>query len=60
MFEFRQILDGNFEEQECVSVRRRLKTMYQVKGRDGQLDRRVSRRSVFEKLAESIEGADQT
>lgn len=50
MTEFRQVLDGNFEEQECVSVRRQLKTMYQIKGRDGQLERRVGRRSVFEKI----------
>jgi len=54
MSEFRKVLDGNFEEQECVSVRRRLKTMYQIKGRDGELERRVGRRSVFEKIIRSI------
>jgi len=57
MVEFRHVLDGNFEEQECVSVRRRLKTMYQIKGRDGELARRIGRRSVFEKLIKSMESA---
>lgn len=59
MDEFRQVLDGNFEEQECVSVRRRLKTMYQIKGRDGELERRVGRRSVFEELIEAVKNARQ-
>ena len=54
MAELRQVLDGNFEEQECVSVRRRLKTMYSIKGRDGVLDYRISRRSIFDKLHEAI------
>lgn len=48
--ELRQVLDSNFEEQESVTVRRRLKSMYQIKGRDGVLDGRVSRRSIFDKL----------
>nr|VFJ67739.1 MAG: hypothetical protein BECKDK2373C_GA0170839_11693 [Candidatus Kentron sp. DK] len=55
MDEFRQVLDGNFEEQESVSVRRKLKNMYQVKGRDGTLDYRLSRRSIFDKLKLKIE-----
>ncbi|WP_171182260.1 hypothetical protein [Ruegeria sp. HKCCD8929] len=59
MAEFRQVLDGNFEEQECVSVRRRLKTMYHIKGRDGELENRVARRSVFEKLTATIMSAGQ-
>ena len=53
MTEFRQVLDMNFEEQECVSVRRRLKGMYAIKGRDGQLERRVGRRTVFERLLQA-------
>jgi len=60
MNEFRQILDGNFEEQECVSVRRRLNTMYQIKGRDGELERRVGRRSVFETIIETLKSAHQS
>ncbi len=54
MADLRQVLDGNFDEQECISIRRRLKSMYQVKGRDGALEKRLSRRSVFEKLQMAI------
>ncbi len=59
MPEFRQVLNGDFEEQEYVIVRRRLKTMYQIKGRDGQFDGRVGRRSVFEKLSNAMENAER-
>ncbi len=54
MWELRQVLDGTFEEQECVSVYRPLKTMYKIKGRDGVLEGRISRGSIFEKLAVAI------
>lgn len=54
MSEFRQVLDGYFEEQENVSVRRRLKTMYHVKGRDGVLEKRVSRQAIFDKLRQAV------
>lgn len=54
MQELRTVLDKNFEEQESVSVRRRLKTMYQVAGRDGVLEKRISRQSVFEKIKRSV------
>lgn len=60
MPEFRQVLDGNFEEQECVSIRRRLKSMYHVRGRDGELERRVGRRTVFENILKatmSVQGS---
>ena len=57
MPELRQVLDGNFEEQECVSVRRKLKTMYNVKGRDGELNYRISRRSIFDKLEKAVKKA---
>ncbi|OSQ32834.1 hypothetical protein [Thalassospira sp. MCCC 1A03138] len=55
MSEFREVLDQNFEEQENVTVRRKLKTMYEIKGRDGALNRRVSRGAVFEKLKDTIQ-----
>lgn len=55
MSELRQVLDGEFEEQECVSVRRKLKGMYSVKGRDGELNNRISRRSIFDKLRVVVE-----
>ena len=54
MQELRKLLDDNFEEQGYISVRRRLRTMYQVTGRDGVLDSRVSRQSVFDKIQHSI------
>jgi hypothetical protein len=60
MSEFRQVLDGYFEEQECVLVRRRLKSMYQIKGRDGELERRVGRRTVFESLLQATKSAHRS
>lgn len=54
MQEMRTVLDSNFEEQESISVRRRLKTMYQVVGRDGELRGRVSRQAVFEKIQAAL------
>lgn len=58
MSDLRVVLDGNFEEQESVSVRRKLKAMYNIKGRDGTLKNRVSRRSIFDKLRHAVrEGA---
>lgn len=59
MSEFREALDANFEEQECVAVRRKLKTMYEIRGRDGGLSRRISRRAVFEKLKARIQEKEE-
>ena len=56
MQEMRTVLDDNFEEQESISVRRRLKTMYQVVGRDGELQGRVSRHAIFEKIEAALAG----
>ena len=54
MQEMRTVLDHNFEEQESISVRRRLKTMYQVVGGDGELRGRVSRHAIFEKIEAAL------
>jgi hypothetical protein len=54
MKEFRQMLDGDFEEQESVTVRRQLNSLYQIKGRDGILESRVSRLAIFDKLRDEI------
>ena len=54
MQEFRKVLDDHFEEQENITVRRRLRTMYQVTGRDGALERRVSRKAIFDKIQSAI------
>lgn len=48
--DFRKVLDDNFEEQEAVTLRRRRKEMYRISGRDGVLDRKVSRSSLVEIL----------
>lgn len=48
--ELRKVLDDNFETQEGVSIRRRLNEMYQVKGRNGKLDHKISRNSLSEVL----------
>ena len=58
MQEMRTVLDHNFEEQESISVRRRLKTMYQVVGRDGELRGRVSRHAIFEKIEAALARED--
>ncbi|MBO6687594.1 MAG: hypothetical protein JJ931_05390 [Henriciella sp.] len=48
--DFRAVLDENFEAQESVTVRRRHNKMYQIKGRDGVLEKRISRNSLAEAL----------
>lgn len=55
MADLRQVLDGEFEQQECVSVYRKLNRMYQVKGRDGVLDCKLSRKSAFEYISQMLE-----
>ncbi len=55
MKELRQVLDDNFEEQECITVRRKLKTMYEVRGRDGSLSGRIGRREIFDKLQVALD-----
>ena len=54
MQEFRKVLDENFEDQECITVRRPLGTMYHVSGRDGVLKGRISRESAFAKIQQSL------
>lgn len=49
--DFRGVLDDNFEKQEAVTIRRRHNMMYHIRGRDGVLDRRMSRNSLAEVLA---------
>lgn len=46
--ELKKILDENFEQQEVVSIRRRHNHMYQIKGRNGALDRKLSRNSFLD------------
>lgn len=50
-FHIRQILDDTVEEQESVSVRRKLNHMYSVKGSNGELSQKVSRDSLMSNLA---------
>lgn len=54
--ELRKVLDGHFELQEGVSIKRRHNHMYHIKGRNGALDRKVSRNSLSEILGKYNEG----
>jgi len=45
--QLRQFLDEVFEEQENVSIKRKLKQMYSIRGRDGTLDQKVARDSYI-------------
>lgn len=54
--ELQKILDESFELQEGVSIRRGHNQMYQIKGRNGALDRKVSRSSLSEMFLKNIEG----
>jgi len=47
--QIRQFLNEDFEEQESVSIRRKLHHMYSIRGRHGSLDKKVGRDS-FVKL----------
>jgi penicillin-binding protein-related factor A (putative recombinase) len=49
--DFRQVLDHNFELQESVTIRRRHNKMYEIKGRDGILSRKMSKNSLADVLA---------
>ncbi|EJJ28680.1 hypothetical protein PMI11_03061 [Rhizobium sp. CF142] len=40
------VLDDNFHEQEAVSIRRKLKEMYSISGKDGVLSSKISRDSL--------------
>lgn len=48
--ELRKVLDEHFGLQEGVSIKRRHNHMYRIKGRNGALDRKVSRNSLSEIL----------
>ena len=39
----KQVLDDNHEEVEWVSVRSRLRSQYSISGKDGKLDKKISR-----------------
>jgi len=46
--EFRKVLDHEFEEQKTVIIRRKHNEMYSISGKNGVLDRKVSRGSLEE------------
>lgn len=54
--DFRKILDNHFEEQESVSIKRRHNKLYQVNGRDGRLERKISRNSLEEIFRKLLQG----
>ena len=51
-----QVLVIGSEDQQWVSVRRRLGSMYEIGGPDGKYRSRVGRQTVFERLAHAIIG----
>jgi hypothetical protein len=56
--QMRQILDDHLDEQESVSVRRKLNHMYSVNGSNGELSQKISRDSLMSHLATLLgEGA---
>ncbi len=57
--EFRKVLDHTFEEQEAVTIRRKHNEMYSVRGKNGTLERKVSRSSL-EEAFKNIEQRDGT
>jgi hypothetical protein len=50
--ELQTILDSNLGPQEIVSIRRRHNHMNQIRGRNGVLDRKISRNRLSEILKE--------
>lgn len=51
---FRIVLDDFFDHQESVTIRRKHNEMYRVRGKDGVLERRVSRSSLEDILEQTI------
>jgi hypothetical protein len=51
---FRNVLDESFDHQEAVTIRRKHNEMYRVRGKDGVLERRVSRSSLQDILKQTI------
>ena len=54
MGDFRKVLDADFGEQESVSVRRKLRSRYEIRGRDGILERRVARQAIFQQIRNTV------
>lgn len=52
--QLRQVLDEVFEEQENVSIRRKLNHMYSIRGRDGVLDKKISRDSYVKLIKDLL------
>jgi hypothetical protein len=47
----REVLDDQFEEQEAISIRRKLNRMYSVGGTDGKLSNKVARDSLVQHVS---------
>lgn len=50
----RQVLDNYFEEQESVTIRRKRREMYSVKGRDGELNKKIGRSSLNDMIKDKL------
>ena len=53
--QLRQFLDGVVEEQESISIRRKLRHQYSIRGRNGTLDKKVSRDSYVKLVRDLLE-----
>lgn len=52
--QLRMFLNEIFEEQESVSIRRKLNHMYSIRGRDGNLDNKVARDSYVKLIRDLL------
>ena len=53
--ELKLILDEEFEESERVAVTRKLRGNYRVTGRDGKLERTITRSDLGKKIYEKLQ-----
>lgn len=57
--QMREVLDDDFDEQEGITVRRRLNQMYSVGGANGKLSRKVARDSLLEQVFRLLGGLEK-
>jgi hypothetical protein len=53
--QLREVLDEKFDEQEALTIRRRLRHMYSVSGKDGALARKVGRDALVSLLGKLLD-----
>tara|TARA_Y100000385_G_scaffold287819_2_gene352939 strand:- start:457 stop:930 length:474 start_codon:yes stop_codon:yes gene_type:complete len=53
--ELKEVLDETFEESERVSIRRKARGNYWVKGRDGRMEASITRNDLGKKIMEALD-----